>query len=137
MIIQILKVFFRTIESSNVVPIAKTIKDILLNWLEKYLILLEDSYYCGEFILGLTMLESNKRYPFPALYLYILPESRNVIKSFMTNKRWLKELFPDIEDRLQHFDVVSMDFKHYYCKSNFQRTIGGFCGTAYNLYQNS
>jgi hypothetical protein len=128
--------FFRTVEPSHVVPITKTIKDILLNWLEKYLTFLKDSYYCGEFILGLTLLESNKDFIFPALYLY-LPESKNVLQNFMTNKRWLKELFPDIEDRLQHFDVVSMDFKNYYYKSNFQRTIGGFCGTAYNFYQNS
>jgi hypothetical protein len=133
--------FFRTvqlshIEPSHVVPITKIIKDILFNWLEKYLTFFKESYYCGEFILGLTLLESNKDFIFPALYLY-LPESKNVLQNFMTNKRWLKELFPDIEDRLQHFDVVSTDFKHYYYKSNFQRTIGGFCGTAYNLYQNS
>ena len=127
--------FFKTVEISHVVPITKTIKDILLNWLEKYLTSLEDSYYCGEFILGLTLLELNKDFIFPALYLY-LHESKNVLENFMTNKKWLKELFPDIEERLQHFDVVSMNFKHYYYRSG-QRTIGGFYGTAYNLYQNS
>ena len=104
--------------------------------LTQYVQFPEDAYYTGEFILSLTILNYDNPYfmqhLFPVSYL-VEPNSKNVLKNFMNNKKWLKELFPDIEDRLQLFDQLSRKSAE---GVPYQRAYG-FYENAYNLYQNS
>jgi hypothetical protein len=89
--------------------------------------------YSGEFILGLTMLDSDNEYLFPSIYI-VLPNSKDILQNFIvTEKRWLQELFPDIESRLQTFDQLSLKAAQRFL---FQGA-DGFYGNALNLYRES
>lgn len=126
--------FFKIIEPNVYYPIPASIENNLSNWLKGYVDFPIDAYYCGEFILGLTMLDSNNEYLFPSRYLF-MSSSKDVLQNFiMTEKRWLQELFPDdIESRLQTFDQLSSKVAQNF---PWQRAYG-FYGNALNLYQES
>lgn len=123
--------FFRKINDS-VVPIPKSIENILRPWLENYVDFWEDSWYKGEFILGLTMQSGYKYNVFPTLYVYD-DKAIDILENFIGEKQLLKELFPDIEDRLKLFDQLSPQA----ARTDFGRMGYGFYGKALNLYLNS
>jgi hypothetical protein len=129
--------FFKTIQQNSHFSIPVTIGNTLLPWLRQYLNFPKESYYKGEFILSLTILNANNPYYTPTLFpgCYLVEsDSKDVLQNFITdNKKLLKELFPDIETRLQLFDQLSTESVK---KVTYQRAYG-FYGNAYNLYQNS
>ena len=132
--------FFKKI-NSNLIPIPTTIKGTLLPWLENYLIFDENAYWSGEFILSLTFLDPKdmQKYPalFPSIYSYF-SESIPSLECLLKDKKWLKELFPDIEDRLQLFDEFCIKASQEPPR-NYEtyEPMRGFCGNTLNLYHNS
>jgi hypothetical protein len=134
--------FFKTIQQNSYFSIPVTIGNTLLPWLRKYLNFPKESYYKGEFILSLTILNENNPYYTPTLFpvCYLVEsDSKDVLQNFITdNKKLLKELFPDIEERLQIFDKLSKEMaKTKYRNGLVYLNDSGFHGNAYNLYQNS
>jgi hypothetical protein len=118
------------------------IRNTLRPWLKQYLdfpddAYYDDTYYKGEFILSLTLFETNEQRLFPPLYIG-QSKSKDTLTSFLTEKKLLKELFPDIEERLQIFDKLSMEMaKTKYRNGLVYLNDSGLHGNALNLYQNS
>jgi hypothetical protein len=134
---QLTVTFFEVIQQNSYYPLPKTIRDTLLPWLKQYLDFPDDAYYKGEFILSLTLLETNEQRLFPPLYIY-QSKSKDTLTSFITEKKCLKELFPNIENRLQLFDQLSIKISKGVIKNGqYYFNDYGFHGNAYNLYQNS
>ena len=124
--------FFRTKKDSNA-PICESIRNRLLDWLKEYLLTSpNETYYCGEFVLSLNIHESSDTFLLPALYIYE-DHAQDTLVNFMMEKMWLKELFVDIEDRLQLFDRLSISTVRYIFHNNNDYR---FYGNSLNLYQN-
>jgi hypothetical protein len=129
--------FFEVIQQNSYYSLPNTIRDTLLPWLKQYLDFPDDAYYKGEFILSLTLLETNDQRLFPPLYI-VYSKSKDTLVSFITEKKCLKELFPNIENRLQLFDQLSIKMsKGFFKNGQYYFNDYGFHGNAYNLYQNS
>jgi hypothetical protein len=127
--------FFKSISPNTIYPIPESIKNILQDWLQEYLDFPQDAYYHGEFILSLNMLDSDpyfSQYLFYSRYLY-MTEAKDILRNFITEKRLLQELFPDIDDRLNFFDKLSSDAAR---KFPYQRA-SAFYGNAFTTYNNS
>ena len=125
--------FFKIIKPDCLIPIPLSIKNLLDNWLQDYVSFYEEAYYSGEFILSLTILSYNNQYLFPSLYLYV-SNSKNILEGCISeNKIYLKEVFSDIDNRLQLFDKLSIEAAR---QAPFQRAYG-FYGNAFTIYNNS
>lgn len=120
------------------VPVIERIKQVLLPWIDEFVLDADTAFYRGEFVLGLADIESEKPEYLPeeriltlrGRYLYAF-EAIPVIQEFIRNSsRWLLDLYPSLEQLLWIFDSTAsrLDVDGW-------GRVNGFCRGAFATYR--
>jgi hypothetical protein len=110
-----------------------TVKHTLANWLSSLVIDFEETWWQGEFVLGLCSLNIKVEWieRLPALYTHS-PSSCQAIQALLTGEgNFLNKCFDDLEGLLQRFDVFGARAVD---QGNFDE-YRGFCRGALRTYQ--
>jgi hypothetical protein len=120
------------------VPVIERIKQVLLPWIDEFVLDADTAFYRGEFVLGLADIEAEKHEYLPeeriltlrGRYLYAF-EAIPVIQEFIHNSsRWLLDLYPSLEQLLWIFDSTAsrLDVDGW-------GRVNGFCRGAFAIYR--
>lgn len=124
--------------STSSVPIIKRIKQVIVPWINEFVLDADTAFYQGEFVLALADIETEKTEYLPheqiltlkGYYLYA-SEAIPVIREFIRNSSpWLMGLYPSLEKLLWIFDATASKLD----SDGWGRT-HGFCRGAFATYR--
>ncbi|WP_017313928.1 hypothetical protein [Mastigocladopsis repens] len=108
-------IFNVTLGGNYFVPVIKRIKQVIVPWIDDFVLDSNTAFYQGEFVLGLADIEAEKPKYFSneknlslkGAYLYH-PEAIRIINEFIRNSsQWLLDLYPSLEQLLLNFDATA------------------------------
>lgn len=132
------EIFNNVLGGSYFVPVIERIKQIIVPWIDEYVIDVDTAFFKGEFVLGLGDIEAKKPdYLFnpnslslQGAYLYY-PEAIPIIQDFIRNySQWLLDLYPSLEELLRIFDATASKLD----VDGWGR-VNGFCRGAFATYR--
>ncbi len=109
------EIFNTVLGGSYFVPIIERIKQIIVPWINEYVIDVDTAFFQGEFVLGLGDIEvkkpdyflSNNTLTLQGAYLYH-HKAIPIIKEFIRNdSQWLLDFYPSLEQLLWNFDATA------------------------------
>ncbi|WP_414622784.1 hypothetical protein [Calothrix sp. CCY 0018] len=132
------EIFNKVLGGRYFVPVIERIKQIIVPWIDEFVIDVDTSFYRGEFVLGLADIEAKKPDYFfnhnslllQGAYLYY-PEAISIIQEFIRNSsQWLLDLYPSLEQLLYNFDATASKLD----VDGWGR-VNGFCRGAFATYR--
>ncbi|MDF5707316.1 MAG: hypothetical protein PUP90_06450 [Nostoc sp. S4] len=131
-------IFNTVLGGTYFVPVIERIKQVLLPWIDDFVLDADTAFYQGEFVLGLGDIEAEKPeyltderiLTLKGAYLYH-HEAIQVISEFIHNSsQWLLDLYPSLEQLLWIFDSTASKLD-----SDGYGRMYGFCRNAFAIYR--
>lgn len=132
------EIFNKVLGGSYFVPVIERIKQIIIPWIDEYVIDINTAFFQGEFVLGLGDIEAKKpehlfnpnSLSLQGAYLYY-PEAIPIIQDFIRDySQLLLDLYPSLEELLWIFDATASKLD----VDGWGR-VNGFCRGAFATYR--